>query len=141
MTFEEILDQAIALLQRRGRVTYQMLKVQFQLGDDQLEAPKEELIYGHQLAVDEDGKVLVWVERAPAAAPPVRDRTPAPGSYIPSHLGPIPTSILVANCLAPLGTPNFMRLTYGTVLRFPSRFYRVYDMNYRGAHILYMSVE
>jgi class 3 adenylate cyclase/tetratricopeptide (TPR) repeat protein len=86
MTFEEILDQAMALLQRRGRVTYRMLKVQFQLSDEQLEALKEELIYGQQLAVDEEGKVLVWAERAAAAAPPVRDRTPVPASYIPSHL-------------------------------------------------------
>jgi hypothetical protein len=29
MTFEEPLDQAIALLQRRGRVTYRTLKRQF----------------------------------------------------------------------------------------------------------------
>ena len=34
MTFEEILDQAIALLQRRGRVTYRALKRQFHLDDD-----------------------------------------------------------------------------------------------------------
>ena len=34
MTFEEILDQAIAMLQRRGRVTYRTLKRQFQLDDD-----------------------------------------------------------------------------------------------------------
>jgi hypothetical protein len=32
MTFEEILDQAIAMLQRRGRVTYQTLRLQFQIG-------------------------------------------------------------------------------------------------------------
>ena len=31
MTFEEVLDQAIAMLQRRGRVTYRTLKRQFQL--------------------------------------------------------------------------------------------------------------
>ena len=43
MTFEEILDQAVAMLQRRGRVTYRMLKLQFQLDDEQLEALKEEL--------------------------------------------------------------------------------------------------
>jgi class 3 adenylate cyclase/tetratricopeptide (TPR) repeat protein len=86
MTFEEILDQAMALLQRRGRVTYRMLKVQFQLNDEQLEALKEELIYGQQLAVDEEGKVLVWVQRAAVAAPLGRDRPPAPSSYIPSHL-------------------------------------------------------
>jgi hypothetical protein len=29
MTFEEILDQALAMLQRRGRVTYRALKRQF----------------------------------------------------------------------------------------------------------------
>jgi hypothetical protein len=34
MTFEEILDQAIAMLQRRGRVTYGALQLQFQLDDD-----------------------------------------------------------------------------------------------------------
>ena len=34
MTFEEILDQAIAMLQRRGRLTYGALKRQFQLDED-----------------------------------------------------------------------------------------------------------
>jgi hypothetical protein len=29
MTFEEILDQAIAMLQRGGRMTYRALKLQF----------------------------------------------------------------------------------------------------------------
>jgi hypothetical protein len=33
MTCEEILDQAIAMLQRRGRLTYGTLKRQFQLDD------------------------------------------------------------------------------------------------------------
>ncbi len=37
MTFEEILDQAIAMLQRRGRVTYRALKRQFHLDDAFLE--------------------------------------------------------------------------------------------------------
>jgi hypothetical protein len=36
MTFEEILDQAIAMLQRRGRVTYQTLRLQFQLDEEHL---------------------------------------------------------------------------------------------------------
>ena len=62
MNFEEILDQAIAMLQRRGRVTYRTLKRQFQLDDDALEDLKEELIYGQHLAADEDGRVLVWME-------------------------------------------------------------------------------
>ena len=61
MTFEEILDQAIAMLQRRGRLTYRALKRQFDLDDDYLEDLKTELMKGQRLAVDEDGEVLVWI--------------------------------------------------------------------------------
>jgi class 3 adenylate cyclase/predicted ATPase len=61
MTFEEILDQAIAMLQRRGRLTYGALKRQFQLDDAYLDDVKNELIEGQRLAMDEDGRVLVWV--------------------------------------------------------------------------------
>jgi hypothetical protein len=60
MTFEEILDHAIAMLQRRGRLTYGALKRQFQLDDAYLEDLKAELIEGQRVAVDEDGRVLVW---------------------------------------------------------------------------------
>jgi hypothetical protein len=60
MTFEEILDQAIAMLQRRGRLTYRTLKLQFHLDDEHLKALKDELLYGQRLAVDEDDRVLVW---------------------------------------------------------------------------------
>src|SRR5215471_4071808 len=84
MTFEEILDQAIAMLQRRGRLTYRTLQRQFQLDDAALDDLKDELIYGQRLAADEDGRVLVWtggtniapatVSRAPApAVPPPAD--------------------------------------------------------------------
>src|SRR5262247_1844057 len=69
MTFEEILDQAMAMLQRRGRLTYSTLKRQFQLDDAALEDLKDELIYGQRLAVDEDERVLVW-QGAPLSAPP-----------------------------------------------------------------------
>src|SRR5215468_8576011 len=64
MTFEEILDQAIAMLQRRGRLTYGALKRQFQLDDAYLEDLKAELIEGQRLAMDEDGRILVWTGRA-----------------------------------------------------------------------------
>src|SRR5919106_3602928 len=60
MTFEEIVDQALAMLQRRGRVAYRTLKRQFQLDEDALEDLKTELIDAQQVAADEDGKVLVW---------------------------------------------------------------------------------
>ena len=61
MTFDELLDQVIVLLQRRGRLTYRALKRQFNLDDDYLEDLKAELIQGQRLAVDEDGAVLVWI--------------------------------------------------------------------------------
>jgi hypothetical protein len=44
MTFEEILDHTLALLQCRGRVTYGTLKRQFTLDDAALEDPKEALL-------------------------------------------------------------------------------------------------
>ena len=79
MTFEEILDRAIAMLQRRGRLTYSTLKRQFQLDDAALEDLKNELIAGQRLAVDEGGNVLVWTGTAVSAphptAPPA---TPPP---------------------------------------------------------------
>jgi class 3 adenylate cyclase len=94
MTFEEILDQAMAMLQRRGRLTYGTLKRQFQLDDAALEDLKDELIYGQRLAVDEDERVLVWqgapVSAPPptAAPPPVRASEPArlPMASTPAHL-------------------------------------------------------
>src|SRR5712692_1177291 len=76
MTFEEILDQAIAMLQRRGRVSYRTLTLQFHLNEESLEALKEELIEVHHLAVDQDGTMLVW---APEACPmPVVPPFPQP---------------------------------------------------------------
>src|SRR5437870_5955016 len=60
MTFEEILAQVLAVLQREKRVSYRALKVRFQLDDGLLEAVKDELIYAKKLAVDEENRVLVW---------------------------------------------------------------------------------
>ena len=36
MTFEDVLDQALAMLQRRGRLTYRTLQRQFQLDETAL---------------------------------------------------------------------------------------------------------
>jgi len=90
MIFEEILDQAIAMLQRRGRLTYGTLKRQFQLDDAALEDLTNELIKGQRLACDEDGEVLVWigaVVQPPAPAPtPLPATAPAPLAYTPPYL-------------------------------------------------------
>ena len=83
MTFEELLDQAIALLQRRGRLTYGALKRQFDLDDDYLADLKAELIQGQRLAVDEDGAVLVWTggtDVSPRTAPPAPQPGAQPGA-------------------------------------------------------------
>src|SRR5262245_5808305 len=70
MTFEEILDQAIAMLQRRGRVTYQTLRLQFQLDDEHLEVLKDAILFAYPHVVDAAGRGLVWSGEADAIPPP-----------------------------------------------------------------------
>src|SRR5256712_547356 len=89
MTFEELVDQAIAMLERRGRVTYRALKRQFQLDDDVLEDLTAEIIKAQRLAVDEDGEVLVWtgnVAGADRSSVPAQEPVRAPHTYTPPHL-------------------------------------------------------
>jgi Adenylate and Guanylate cyclase catalytic domain len=81
MDFYAILDQVIALLRQRQRVTYRALKVQFQLDDEALEALKEELIEAQQLARDESGRILVWTggaETPPSPLSPSVQYAPQP---------------------------------------------------------------
>ena len=77
MDFYDILDQVIDILRSRGRMSYRALKRQFDLDDDYIEDLKEEIIYSQRLAVDEDGRVLVWIGASetkpePAATPPTQ---------------------------------------------------------------------
>jgi class 3 adenylate cyclase/predicted ATPase len=67
MTFEEILDQAGAMLQRRGRIAYSAFKRQFDLDDAYLEDLKDALLFAHPV-VDEDGRGLVWTGETEAAS-------------------------------------------------------------------------
>jgi hypothetical protein len=75
-----VVDQVIELLRSRGRVSYRVLKLQLQLDDEAIEALKDELIYAQYVAVDEDGRVLVWTG-GPGAGPAPAD---TPGSSGPS---------------------------------------------------------
>src|SRR6266571_5650678 len=70
MTFEEILEQAIAMLQRRGRVTYQTLRLQFQLDEEHLEALKDAILFAYPQVVDAAGRGLIWSGEAGAIPPP-----------------------------------------------------------------------
>src|SRR5215831_9884326 len=77
----DVLDQVVALLQRRGKVTYNALKLQFNLDDEQLAIVKDELLYAHAQVVDDAGRGLMWVRDSTAnqaQAPPATRPIPQP---------------------------------------------------------------
>src|SRR5712692_8357372 len=85
MKFSEMVDQARALLQRTGKLTYRVLKREFALDDEALEDLKEQFIAAEEVAVDQDGKVLVWIgaggngesgHRSPYPSPQHRTSSP-----------------------------------------------------------------
>ena len=90
MDFYAVLDAVLELLQRHKRVTYRALKRQFGLDDAYLEDLKAEIIEARQLAVDQDGTMLVWSEDATSlpgpTSVPVRTEERAPLAYTPKHL-------------------------------------------------------
>jgi class 3 adenylate cyclase/tetratricopeptide (TPR) repeat protein len=90
MDFYTLLDHVIDLLRQRQRVSYRALKRQFQLDDDYLEDLKVELIRVQQLAVDQEGEMLVWTgdtdSTTPPPATPVQTPERLPLTYTPSYL-------------------------------------------------------
>src|SRR5215813_203761 len=95
MTFKDVLAQVIDWLQQDKRITYRALKRQFDLDDEYLEDLKAELIQAKQLAVDEDGVVLVWVGASaiskPTAPPAQPTPQPAAQEQPSSQVTPLPT--------------------------------------------------
>jgi len=99
-TFDDLLKQILALLQRDGRVTYRALKRRFDLEDEYLADLTAEIIEAKCLAVNEDSKAVVWAgegnpescvpslpsktENLPDSRRPTLD--PRPISYMPPHL-------------------------------------------------------
>src|SRR6516225_9871034 len=94
MTFDDILEQVITLLQRQGRVSYRALKMRFHLDDEYLDVLKEELLYVHPVR-DDAGRGLVWIGNVEGTidtfAPPPQVM-PAP--LIPATASVQPTSPL-----------------------------------------------
>src|SRR5215475_12696161 len=90
MDFYAILDQVVALLRQRQRVTYRALKRQFGLDEDALADLTSELLYAHPQVCDDAGQGLLWTGEpapAPAAAPSfVEPPQQAPLSYTPAYL-------------------------------------------------------
>ena len=81
MDFYAILDQVIALLRQRQRVTYRALQRQFDLDEDALNDLKDALLYAHPQVVDDEGRGLRWTGdtvstpvQAPPSTPPASHR-------------------------------------------------------------------
>src|SRR5215831_21123000 len=87
MSLYDVLDQIIALLRQRKRLTYRLLKREFALDDATLEDLKDELIYAQKLAVEEDERVLVWIGEAGAAE--VLPPSPPPSTSAPATSTPL----------------------------------------------------
>ena len=86
MDFVAVVDQVLALLRQRGRMTYRTLQRQFQLDDDALHDLKDELLYAHPEIRDDAGRGVVWTGDAgpaPATAAPVASPAQTPLAYTP----------------------------------------------------------
>jgi class 3 adenylate cyclase len=84
MDFYAILDQVIALLRQRQRVTYRALKLQFHLEDEALDALKEELLYAHPQVQEDAGRGLRWTGSTdPATSAPSQPAPPPAHQAIP----------------------------------------------------------
>ena len=87
MDFYTVLDQVVALLKERGRVSYRALIRQYDLDDEYLEDLKEEIVEVQELAVEKDGKMLVWAGPKEDTAPQGLTSNPQPpANYTPQHL-------------------------------------------------------
>ena len=87
MDFVTVVDQVIALLRQRGRVTYRTLQIQFALDDTQFAALKDELLYSQPQVVDDAGRGLVWTgDTGTATSTPGEPRAQEPLTYTPSYL-------------------------------------------------------
>jgi hypothetical protein len=69
MSFLEVVDKVGELLRNRGRISYRALKLEFDLTDDQLAGLKDELVEVQEVAIDKDGKMLVWTGATPVPSP------------------------------------------------------------------------
>jgi class 3 adenylate cyclase/tetratricopeptide (TPR) repeat protein len=86
MDFYAVLDQVLALLRQRGRVSYRALKRQFDLDEAYLDDLKVEIIEVAQCAVDQEGTMLVWTAKEASDATLAAIQPQAPLAYTPPYL-------------------------------------------------------
>src|SRR5215831_3546037 len=90
MDFVAVVDQVIALLRQRGRVTYRTLQRQFQLDEDALADLLTELRYAYQDDILEEAQGLLWAgdtrSTLPATTSPAAPTALTPRTYTPAYL-------------------------------------------------------
>ncbi|MCX5042060.1 AAA family ATPase [Aldersonia sp. NBC_00410] len=71
MDFYTVLDQVVEMVRTRGRVSYQGLKLEFDLDDNRFKAVAEELRYAHGATIRDEGSGFVWTGESaiPSATP------------------------------------------------------------------------
>src|SRR5215471_15571719 len=93
MDYDAVLAHVLDLLQREQRLSYRVLKLRLQIDDDTLEALREDLIYAKKLAVDEDGRVLVWTGGMSSTLPTASPiSSPAAPEVSPAQVGGAPSA-------------------------------------------------
>src|SRR2546428_4048608 len=97
MTFDDILAQILDVLQRQGRMSYGAIKRRYDLDDAYLEDLKDEIIHAQRVAIDEDGRILVWtgpIEGTTETASPPAQPTQQPPTQQdqPPQIAPPPTA-------------------------------------------------
>ena len=80
MTFYDLLEQVLALLQRHHRLSYRALKLQFPLLDPAcIDAIRDELLF-QGVARDTEGEGLIWLGRTSVVPQATVSRQPAPAA-------------------------------------------------------------
>jgi class 3 adenylate cyclase len=101
MDFYAILDQVIALVQQRQRVTYRALQRQFDLDDDTLSDLKDELLYAYPQVADDAGQGLRWTGDAASTPVQVAPSTPPAAQRVTQGDLPLHTETSPATGRAP----------------------------------------
>jgi class 3 adenylate cyclase/tetratricopeptide (TPR) repeat protein len=80
MTFYDLLEQVLALLQRHHRLSYRALKLQFPLLDSAcIDALRDELLF-QGVARDAEGQGLIWLGETSVVSQATVSRQPAPAA-------------------------------------------------------------
>ena len=75
MTFEEVLNESVSMLQRQGCVSYRSVQHQFDLDDDYFADLKEALLYIYAEVGNDDGRGLVWTGEPSLTLPNAQPET------------------------------------------------------------------